>query len=253
MHVNILVLTSHKLRVWLTPHSTVVWVIKYGASLCGTEVITFTSKKLSFNHLSYRSFNGWYFIVTNAIWLTGSVFQRPRLCGYWLLWMFDEMNGTAFTVQCCSDPLNSLFAVCSKCENNCVLTLFSFMSYRDVEDPKDLYRLYLLPECSLSHFTTTVEMSDWNLLSALSGKAYLRHGSGFCKKHQTWKLFQSVRAHPVNTASSCLVFQQVFLQNDSTPSLQSLTTCCLCYVCLGLLFVGPFLVLSSLRWRKYQT
>lgn len=102
MYANTLILTSHKPhRGWLTPHSTVVWVIKYGASVCGTEVIPFTSKipkgKLSFNHLRYRSFNGWNFIVTKAIWLSGSVFQRARLCGYWLLWMLAEMNGTAFT------------------------------------------------------------------------------------------------------------------------------------------------------------
>ncbi len=111
------------------------------------------------------------------------------------------------------------------------------------------YLLYLLPESVLSLFTTTVEMSDWNLLSPLSGKAYLRHGPGFCEMYQTWKLFQSIITHPVNAAFLCLVFQQVFFQNDSTPSHQSR----LCYVCLGLLFVRPFLVLSGLRWRKYQT
>lgn len=68
--------------------------------------------------------------------------------------------------------------------------------------------------------------------------------------HQTWKLFHSVITHPVNAASLCLVFQQVFLQNDSTSSLQSLITCRLCYVCLGRLFVGQSLVLSPLRWKK---
>lgn len=196
--------------------------------------------------------------------LTGSIFSEKQIV--WLYWLleaiWDEWDDI-YNVSLFIREFPFFFLLCMFYWPAMWKSLFSdfhipvLLSALLTEKWKiqKIHIIHLLLECLLSHFPTTEDMSDWNLdiLSPLSGREYLTSWLLVLYDESNMELFPSVITHPVNTASLCLVFQQVFLQNDPTPSLQSLITCRLCYVCLGLLFVGPALVLSSLRWRKYQT
>lgn len=136
--------TSHKLRRGCLTANSVLWVIKCGASLCGTEVIPFSSKipkgKLSFNHLRYGSFYGWHFIASNRKYFS----ESPTVWLYWSLWRLTEMTFT----MCLSLFVIFLFSamdILLTCNveiivfwslfHSCLTITLTYWALRDPKDP----------------------------------------------------------------------------------------------------------------------